>query len=332
MNNDRPSPCRWDVATATRLVRTRHLRDCNTSGCPGCTPCAERHCQLCNHEHVTVEGRGTDQTCATCLSQVRTHLQAVLAMSTALLGEAISRGLNSEAFALAGPAADPEAWGYRRMSALANRIDPKWLDDQVDMHHPAWVIGTWTRETRDHLNQPTDTRPTLTEAHAYLDSHLTRLAHDPAFAFDELATDIRVCHDHLERVLHLDEQRDTGVPCPTCRRPLQRRYAASGPAGDRWDCPRTGCVHGWTQGEYDAYVYRDYLGNADCLTAAQMLAQYRVTESTLRRWANDGHTDADGTHHPASVKKRGYDGQRRQLYDVADVKRMRDTTEHADVS
>lgn len=313
MTDDHRATCRWSRDTQARLLNARHVRDCNTSGCPGCQPCVERHCQLCRREHVTVDGQGTDQTCASCLGTVRGHLTALVTMSAALLGEAITRGLNSEAFALAVPAADPEAWGYRRMSALAARIDPKWLDDQVDMHHPAWVLGTWQREVRDHLDQPTDTQPTITEARTYLDCHLTRLAHDSAFAFDELAEDVRLCYDHVERVLHLDEQRDTGAPCPACGRARLRKDYGATDGDDRWTCPS--CKQWWTETDYRAKVAGTYIAVAPALTASQIHEQYRVNEATIRSWANRG-----------KVNRRGRDDSGRQLYDVAEVLAARDAS------
>lgn len=61
-------PCRWDRATKTRLLLT-HQPDCESAACLGCQPCPERHCQVCKRQHVTLVGRGTDQTCATCLEE-----------------------------------------------------------------------------------------------------------------------------------------------------------------------------------------------------------------------------------------------------------------------
>ena len=324
--------CRYDKTTSTRLLNGRHHRDCNTSGCPGCQPCTERHCQItrpngkpCPH-HVTVDGRGTDQTCATCLGETRTHLAGLVTMSASLLGEAITRGLNSEAFALTGPVADPEAWGYHRMSALAARIDPKWLDDQVDMHHPAWVLGTWTRETRDHLDQPTDTRPTVTEARAYLDHHLTLLAHDPGFAFDELATDVRLCHDHLERVLHLDEHTSKGPPCYICgHRAVTKDYGTDPTDPVMWHCPS--CDNWWDPNAYADKTRSISLEVAEHLTITDLAARTRVPAGTLRRWAyGERRKKPDGstTTKPPRIHPSGHTSGGARLYRVADIVALRD--------
>ena len=191
--------------------------------------------------------------CASCLGETRTNLAAIIAMCARMLGEAIRRGLNSQAAMLAGPTADPEAWGYRRMSAIAGRIDPAWLEDNHD-DSTAWVLGTWEMLVRQHLDQHTDDRLTLTEAWAYLDQHLTRLAHDPDFPIEELSRDARACRSHLEDVLRDGEQVEkTRVTCTSddCRkRPrLERRYATEA-RWDAWVCPSCGK-------NYDDRDYRD---------------------------------------------------------------------------
>lgn len=274
----------------------------------------ERMCQVCNRAPVTVDGKGTDQTCATCVGNVRQHVKAIGIMAAALLGEAIRLNLNSNAADLAGPTADPEAWGYRRMSALAARIDPKWLDDQVDMHHPAWVLGTWEREARLHLDQLRDAgaRSTLTDARDYLDQHLTRLAQDGGFAFDELATDVRQCHDHVERVLHLEEHIDRGAPCPACGKAhLEKAYGKT-ERFDHWRCPR--CNEIWSETDYRLRVADDYLQQAKVLTAADIQLAHRVPTSTLRTWVQREMVK------PLTRR----DASGRQLFDVAQVLTLRD--------
>lgn len=279
----------------------------------------ERLCRLRPHgrpcrNEVTVDGRGSDLVCAWCLGGVRDHLKSIMTMSAALLGEALVRGLNSEAAHLTGPAADPETWDHRRLSALAARIDPHWLDDQVDLHHPAWVLGTWERHARDHLAQrvsPGTSRPTLTEAKTYLDGHLTRLAHAADFDFSQLADDVRLCHDHVERVLHLDEHHEVGVDCPSCGQARLRKDYGTTEDGDRWTCPR--CHQWWTEHDYRAKVSGTYIAVSPVLTASQISAQYRVPEGSVRGWATRG-----------DVRKRGRDESGRQLYLVEDVLACRD--------
>lgn len=311
--------CRRAGKDQPRLRRT-HLRDCNTSGCPGCEPCPERHCQKCQRHHVTVEGRGTDLTCIECLSETRTKLAGILTLCTRLLGEAIVRGINSEAAMLTGPAADVEIWGYRRMSALAGRIDPKWLDDirEEDELHPLWILGTWEREVRNHLGQvlsPGSSKPTLTEARDYLHTQLHIVAHDETFAFEEMAEDIAKCHSHLEAILAEGDQVDDGAPCPVCGRAKLLKDYGEAPDDDvMWHCPK--CDNWWTDENYRDKILGVYVGVADRLTASQIHETYRVPEGTTRSWAERG-----------KVAKRGKDAQGRMLYDVEQVLAARDEHE-----
>lgn len=302
---DHEPRCHFAGHDYPRMLRA-HAPGCDTATCTGCAPCPERHCQVCDHAHVTVDGRGTDETCASCIYDTRTALADTLSLSARLLGEAIRRGINSQAAMLDGPAADPETWGYRRMSALAQRIDPAWLEDNRDELHPAWVIGTWEMLTRDHLHQPIDTRLTLTEAVAYLDQHLTRLAHDPDFDFTALARDVARCHAHLEDVLAEGVRPERGAPCPACgRADLEKNYGDT-VNDDRWTCTR--CGQWWTEQDYRSKVAGTYIAVAPALTASQIREQYHVPEGSIRAWATRGR-----------VAKKGRDHLGRQLYVVADV-------------
>lgn len=207
-----------------------------------------------------------------------------------------------------------------------------WTENADDELHPLWVLGSWDMAVAEHLGHNRTLRVTIASAASYLDGHLTDLARDQDFAFDELAREIRDTLRHVEDSLALTLRPTKGAPCPACRdagrkpaKQLERRFADRvDDTKDQWVCPTKACGKVYELDEYDATTYKDWLVNSDKLTAAQMLAQYRVPEGTLRRWAN-GWTDRFGIEHPATVRKRGYDGQRRQLYDVADVKRMRDS-------
>jgi len=205
-----------------------------------------------------------------------------------------------------------------------------WLEYADDEQHPLWVLGTWDMLIAEHLDHTRRNRVTITGAVSYLVANLTYLAQDQDFAFDELAREVGDCVGHVEKVMGVAPYVQRGAPCPACRdagRPskhLEREYAPgqADDALDTWTCPTKGCGKTYQPDEYAKSVYVDYLGNADRLTAAQMLAQYRVPEGTLRRWAN-GWTDNYGTWHTPTVRKHGYDGERRQLYNVADTLQMR---------
>jgi hypothetical protein len=206
-----------------------------------------------------------------------------------------------------------------------------WLEYADDERHPLWVLGSWDMLITEHLEHDRTDRVTIASAVKYLDANLTYLAQDRDFAFDELAREIRGCTEHVEQVMCVADYQQRGAPCPACRaagRPaksLERQYAPGqeDDTHDEWKCPTKACGKNYEPDEYGRTVYVDYLSNADRLTAAQMLAQYRVAEGTLRRWAN-GWTDRYGIWHEPTVRKHGYDGERRQLYNVADTLQMRD--------
>lgn len=202
-----------------------------------------------------------------------------------------------------------------------------WLEYADDERHPLWVLGTWDMLVAEHLEHTRRARVTVAGATAYLAVNLTYLGQDDGFAFDELAREVRQCREHVERVMLVAASPQQGAPCPNCRaagrkaRPLERRYTEAGAdqaadARDAWVCRIKGCGLELSLDEYGKAVWVDYLGHAERLTAAQIQAQYRIPASTIRRWSATG-----------EVRRHGYDGQRRQLYDVADVLRMRDDPE-----
>lgn len=203
-----------------------------------------------------------------------------------------------------------------------------WLEnaDGPDLErHPLWVLGSWDMLVTEHLGHDRRDKVTIPTAAAYLDANLTYLAQDRDFAFDELDREVRACFEHVERVLLVAEYVQRGAPCEKCGEVMERVYAkgATDDAADVWVCSGHDCDAELTIGDYDTTVYKRWLAKATRLTTAQILAQYRVPESTTRRWAN-GWTDGSGVWHEPTVRKHGFDGTGRQLYDVADVKAQRE--------
>ena len=278
--------CRYVAANQPRVLKGRH-EDCDDETCRGCAPCPERHCQVCGREHVTVDSKGSDQTCATCLGETREDLQLVVELSGRTLAEAVHKGVDSEAAMLAGRAIDTpegiEAWNHRAMSAAMGRIA---VLDQADERHPLWVLGTWEMLVREHLNQPSEARITVSEAARYLGEHLTRLAHDVEFAFDELARDLRRCRVHLENVLQDGERpKRSEVPCLDCGRRLERRYPAAG-IEDVYRCPK--CERVYTQGDF-ARAKADHLSKQEAerfVLIADAAQAIERSEFTIRTWVN----------------------------------------------
>lgn len=359
-------PCIRKASTQPRVVRDRHLDTCANAHCGGCRPCPERHCRDCGDEHVTVNGIGTDETCAACIKAVRDDLHLIGAYAARLLGEAIVRGINSQAMVLDGPVArattyalrvnrildgsactlgracpvhgarthGPTCHGYHRGDGCGHRscarINAPCPDllafnaTNRDEPHPTWVVGTWEMKIRDHLGQPGQDAPTLTEARVYIDAHLTRLAHDQTFPFNELGSDLKHCREHLETVLHDGEQIEQGAPCNRCKRPVLRITSDTGQVTYRCDH----CHRDLTEHEYRLAVRADHIANADRLNTTDMAERTGIDESTLRRWVSrrtTQRTGEDPVTHPPLLRSCGVDGKNRKVYRVSEVERVRDT-------
>ena len=316
---------------------------------------------VCGDEHVTVDGRGNDQTCATCIGAVRSDLALIGTYATQLLGEAIVRGINSQAMVLDGPVARATTYAIRLRRIIngqactegracpyhgtrthgptcygecahrsCSRINAPCPDAVAfnaanrDEPHPTWVVGTWEMTVREHLDQPGDDAPTLTEARDYINGHLTRLAHDQDFPFEELGRDLKHCREHLESVLHDGEQIEKGAPCERCKRPVLRRTGDDGQVTYR--CEH--CARDLTEQEYRMAVRAEHIKNADRLNTTDMSERTGVEESTIRRWVYRRTTQRKGEKpvlHPPLLRSCGVDGKNRKVYRVSDVERVRDT-------
>lgn len=323
------SDCKWAGSDQPRVLPQRHVDGCENERCQGCVPCPEAHCCVCGKEHTTLDGVGADLTCGLCLAAVRSDLDQIGSLAARMLEEAIVKGINSTAAMHAGPVADMEAWSNRKVSTLAGRIDPAWLEDNHDELHPTWVVGTWEMLIREHLDQPSDDKVTLTEARSYLGVHLTRLAHDPEFAFEELARDIRKCRGHLEDVLHDGERETYGAPCLKCEKPLLRDDQDD---EESWWCQR--CKRRSNADQYRLAVRAGYVAKASRLPVVDLAVRVGVTASTLRRWAGvqRKYVGDEWVESPPLLHWVGRDAQQRKVYNVADAEALRDKTDVGEVA
>lgn len=253
--------CLWNGANAPRVIKGRHDEDCaDRETCRGCQSCTEAHCRCCGHRHA-------DQTCAECSGQAREDLATIGLLTRKLTGEAIDKGVRSEAFALMSPAADPEAWGHMTTSLhvgrlpvgylVCDRCDAPWpcakhADGEL---HPDFVCGTWEFVWRDALDHETDAPFDLAESIRYLDQQLTYMSTFEDAPFEDFAADLRRCRAHLEAVLHDQNHGDrANVGCfgtpekGACGGALERKLAADG-FEDVWTCRR--CRQTYTQAEYN---------------------------------------------------------------------------------
>lgn len=260
--SEKPQPCYREATNGVYFTRNGHRPDCEDAACRGCVTCAGKHCTA--RKNCTWHIDAAELTCGRCIAGVRRELRWIGDLSALMLAAAIADGLESEAANLAGPAADPEAWTWRKVAAKQGRAWHVSLIEDDDEHHPETVTGIWQRMiAEDYGHEPTGS---VSAAVAYLDRNLHRIAHDDEQDFPLMRRELRKCRQHLESVLHNDTKRDQGAPCPACKGVgafvrLERHYAHwctdeacerfhfTDDGSDVWRCPRDR-EHWWTQQGY----------------------------------------------------------------------------------
>lgn len=264
VTQERAAACYREATNGVYFTRNSHRNDCDDPTCRGCRPCPERrHCTASRNctWHVA-EGQ---LTCGRCITSARNDLGWIATLAALMLPAAMADGLGSEAANMSGPAADSEAWSWRKVALLRAGADVDHIEDD-DEHHPHRVAGTWARMITEDYGHDMPEQATLSWCVAYLNRTLARIAHDPEQDFTLLAHELRKCRQHLESVLHNDRRPDRGAPCPTCRdagqvKRLRREYAHwctdadceamhfDDDSGDVWRCPNDP-EHWWTQQGY----------------------------------------------------------------------------------
>ena len=267
---EKPKPCYREATNGVHFTREAHRIDCTDNECRGCVPCPEAHCTA--RKNCTWHVQPGELTCGRCIAGVRSDLRWIVSLSSLMLTQAITDGVESQAANLAGPAVDPEAWSWRKAAARQGKGWHVSLVEDDDEHHPLRVLGTWERMIREDYDHDTDARASVAGAADYLDRTLYRIAHDEEQDFPLLRREVRKCRQHLEAVLHNDDRPDQGAPCPTCsdrhgkgprlRRRYAERWQASDESQDVWTCPANR-EHRWTERDYRlriADVYAEQQG------------------------------------------------------------------------
>lgn len=312
--------CRWQGSDRPRAIIGRHDWGCEDETCRGCEPCTRSHCRVCYAEHAA-------GACASCVGGVRDDLVRISELCGSLATEVEHRGVNGEAFNLLGPVADVEAWGHRSASILAGRIVPMdcdateiddvkaWLERADHERHPLWVLGTWQETYAAEFDHELPERIDVFNAAGYLGRNLTYAGDWPHVPFEDFAEDVRRSREHMERVLHADEQIERGAPCPECRKSLTMVYGKR-VVDDRWRCLTRSCdVADYTRAQYRGWVEDDALFQAKALTANDMPRRFRDEDDRAR--VKPGEVRVWGSRE--KVRKRGTNDKGITLYDVADV-------------
>ena len=351
--------CRYDKAAERHLLRT-HLPACDTAGCQGCEPCLRdqngdpvKHCTArvgCNG-HL---GYG-ELTCPSCIEKTRTVIRKIVDLAAVtLLEEAIEAGVDSEAAYLAGPACDPEAWSWRKVTAKQGGPWHMSLEEDDDEHHPYRVLTTWEAMLREDYKQPSPPigcsattiyelegkpvwqanpadcrkkhgpdcwkgaqRPTnVTSAAKYLDGMLHRIANDETQDWALFARELRDCCNHLEAVVHTLRRPEQGVPCPECS-----NEDGAGPRLTKHyvEHDRTGASDWWgcvavREHSWPDYVYRKWVADVYLEQADRLTASQIASQYGIPAGSVRGWASL------GRVDKRGKDEQGRQMYDVAQAR------------
>lgn len=109
-------------ADGDRLLNNVHLRDCNTSGCPGCMPCRPEHghCHQCGIVHLDAQH---PRTCPSCRGKVRNDILELVDQTVEAYAQRSRRSINSVAFMVGTRAVgDYEAHSYVHHSAMSGRL------------------------------------------------------------------------------------------------------------------------------------------------------------------------------------------------------------------
>jgi hypothetical protein len=210
-------------------------------------------------------------TCPRCIGRTRSDIAWVRNLAALMPTEALNTGVDSEAANLAGPAADTEAWSWRKVAARQGRAWHLSLTEDDDERHPYTVLTRWTLMLAEDYGHDL---PVLNVEFAagYLDRILAVMANDSGQDFPLMAREIRKCRAHLEAVLRNGSRPEMGVPCPDCDKPKPRLTRTYGHwcedeacekihhvdnSGDRWVCPREK-NHWWSEHDYRLRVADDY--------------------------------------------------------------------------
>lgn len=227
-----------------------------------------RHCQArrtCS-QHVGFR----ELTCARCLGRVRQTIRKIRDHTPLLPPAAELAGINSEAAYLAGPAADVEAWSWRKIAAKQGVAWHVSLIEEDDDWHPYTVLTRWEFMLREDYGERRDTPASISAAADYLDRKLAIVAQDENQDFSQMRRELNTCWNHMQIPLAIKPWVERGAPCPECKAedhfvrlnhehghwctdPDCERIHYLDDSGDRWVCPRNR-EHAWTE-----KAYRDYI-------------------------------------------------------------------------
>ena len=150
--------------------------------------------------------------------RVRRNIKGIRDLAPLMHSVALGAGVNSEAFNLAGPAADVEQWSHRKVAAMKGSAWHVSLIEDDDEMHPYSVLTRWQMMLSEDYGHERPARMTTIGAADYLDGILGKVAQDESQEFALLAREVRKCYQHLEAVLRDSGRRRAWRPVSRVRR------------------------------------------------------------------------------------------------------------------
>lgn len=296
--------CIWKGTEEPRALKDRHGDACEGDGCRGCLRCPRLHCVVCGIEHVD------EQTCPGCVGAARDDLYEVALMFAALPGQTIDGGHEGKLEA-ARPIPGGESMVMLGPGAQSGEIG------KGEHQTTLMVLVGWEDDWRSMLGNEATEKATVPKATRFLRDRLDWAAQQHP-AFDAFVEEVRAHRAHLEDVLHDGQRTETGAPCNTCHRPLERSWGATA-KDDGWWCAN--CKTALDAAEYVERVSREARRHKGWLTARDMQEEHRIKVGTLQSWAAQ-----------EKVSKRKDINLGRMVYSVKEAKAMRDAREDQDNS
>lgn len=236
--------------TATTCKYDREAGEYLTPDGETCDTPARQHCTA--RKTCPVHLGWGELTCARCVGRTRTDIRQIVERSALMLPEALVSGVNSEAANMAGPGGDYSVFTARRnidkrwIMDNIHKSARGWCEDtdctrrhfktddgdrwhkrgienamadlipDDDPFHPYSVLTRWAQMLSEDYGTERPEVWTLSNAAAFLERILARVANDEEQDYPLLARELKKCRGHLEAVMRDSQTPERGVPCPTC--------------------------------------------------------------------------------------------------------------------
>jgi len=228
-----------------------------------------RHCRV--RSRCTYHLGWDEYACPECAGKTRGNLESIVDLLVLMPGEAMERGVNSEAANLAGPHADYVRSQWRLVNAARNGQQV----EELSLLDPYTCLTLHERTIREELGHDETllVSPDVASSAGYLMWVLTDLtrSEEGAAMLSSLLGDTMRLRRHMESVLMDSRTPERGAPCPACVEAelgtprLVRVYAhwcddsgcrrlhVADDSADVWRCPQDE-THEWSHEAYTRWI------------------------------------------------------------------------------